>query len=485
MSTDSNTQVRRAPSRVIVIMAAVSATFMAGMDTTIVNLAIPVLRNGFHADIAVIQWVITAYSLAMAICTPLAAFLANRFGLRRPFVAAVALFTVGSLLCALSPSLGLLVASRVLQGVGGAALLSLSMMVALGAFPPEQRGRAMAWFGIPSMIAPALGPVVAGYLMTVGSWRLVFLINLPVGIAGIALALIALRRPATGVAEKTRFDLLGFVLVGLGSAGVSYGVSESASSHPDSAMFVSLLVAGGVSLLLFVVSTFVRLGRRGDALVDLRLFRYRSFWAGAVALIVIVFAMFGPLFLVPVYLQSVRRLDVLHTGFIMTFNAVAAMIGAFIGGRVVDRFGGRPVVIPGLAIFALDTVLFSMLTTTTPFAVVAALLFLRGIGTGLTTQPLLAASLRDVPNGPSLAHVSTLTSMLRNLVGGTGVAAIASFVQVRAHAAAAHMDAASALTHAIDSGFTLCFIVLLIALAIVIAVLPGRRAEPKRQIRAA
>lgn len=484
-----NAQARRP----MIVATAVAATFMAGMDSTIVNLAVPVLKSAYHADIALVQWVVTAYSLAMAVFTPLAAFLANRFGRKRPFVVAVGLFTAGSLLCALSTSLGMLIAARVLQAIGGSALLALAMMIALSAFPSGQRGRAMAWFGVPSMIAPAAGPVVGGYLMSIATWRAAFLINVPIGLAGIVMAASFLKDSEEQPAHDASFDVVGFLLIGAASAGVTLGVSESAIAGWGSALTQGSLASGVAFLGAFIFRSLGRLRRGGETIVDLHLFRHRSFWSGALALAVVIFAMFGPLLLVPLYLLSVRDVGVFHAGLIMSWNALAAMVAAFIGGRLVDRFGGRAVVLPGITVFALDALLFTGLSLHTPLSVVAMLLFLRGIGSGLTTQPLVAASLREVTGPSETAHASTLFGVLRNLVGGAGVAVLVTFVQVRArtyaaalshHGLAAALLARMSLMRAVDDAFWLSFFLLCSAAVIVLVVLPKRaRGNPADDAR--
>jgi len=473
--------------KIAVVATAVSGAFMAGMDTTVVNLGVPVLKGAFGAELNSIQWVITAYSLTMAAFTPLSAYLAKRFGLRRPFTAALGLFTLGSAFCSLSSTLGMLIAARVLQAIGGSALLATGMMIALAAFPQDQRGRALAWYGIPSMIAPALGPILGGYLIGALGWRSLFLINLPIGLAGMAMALASLRDTSAGGDPGSAFDLFGFLLIALASAGITFAVSQSASLGWLRLQTGALLIVSVALLGCFVLYELARTRKRKEPLLDLRLFRHPSFWSGGTALIVVVFAMFGPLFLVPVYLQSARDMGVFQAGLIMTWNAAASMIAAFAGGRLVDRFGGRMVVIPGLIAFAIDTFLFSFLGPHTSFILVAALLFLRGIGSGLTTQPLVAASLHDLQEAAEVVHASTLTGVLRNLVGGAGVAVIASFVQSRAARLSAGGGAGGhrllpteALTAAIDASFLLCLALLILALIVVVAVLPKREARPPR-----
>ena len=383
----------------------------------------------------------------------------------------------------------MLIVARVPQAIGGSALLALGMMIALSAFPADRRGKAMAWFGVPSMIAPAAGPIVGGYLMSIASWHAAFLINVPIGVVGIMMAVAFLRHSRTQSADTTTFDIVGFLLIGAASAGVTLGVSESAIVGRGSLLTQGCLVLGALLMVGFIFWNLISSRDGIETIVDLRLFRHRSFWSGAIALSVIIFAMFGPLLLVPLYLQSTRGVGVFQAGLIMTWNALASVVPAFIGGRLVDRFGGRAVVLPGIAIFATDTLLFTGLSLSTPLSVVAALLFLRGIGSGLTTQPLIAASLREVTKGAETAHASTLTGVLRNLVGGTGVAVLATYVQVRAgvyatvlshHGFAQALVATTSLTHAIDDAFWPSFVLLCVAGVIILLILPGKESSEQR-----
>src|SRR5579859_1092144 len=214
----ANTQARRQGGRLeykwIVAMVTIIAVFMSILDQTIVNIAVPRLQSAFGADLHSVQWVLTAYILTLGIITPTAAFFSERFGIKRFYMASLAAFTVGSALCGLAWNLPVLIFFRILQGIGGAALFPLSITLLFREFPPQERGTAMGTFGIPALIAPALGPTLGGYLVTYAGWQAIFYINVPVGIMGVILAGLFLREAP--IEANTRFDVIGFIFAAIG-----------------------------------------------------------------------------------------------------------------------------------------------------------------------------------------------------------------------------------------------------------------------------
>src|SRR6266853_5295050 len=195
----------------IVAMVVIIGVFMAILDSTIVNIAIPRLQTAFGADIHSVQWVLTAYILAQGVATPAAAFFADTLGIKRFYIISLTAFTLGSALCGLAWSLPILITFRILQGLGGAALFPLSITLLFREFPPQERGTAMGIFGVPALLAPALGPTLGGYLVTYAGWQLIFYINVPIGILAIFLSIFLLReyRPE----GQRSFDFVGFIFV--------------------------------------------------------------------------------------------------------------------------------------------------------------------------------------------------------------------------------------------------------------------------------
>jgi EmrB/QacA subfamily drug resistance transporter len=284
----------------IVAMVVIIGVFMAILDSTIVNIAIPRLQSVFGADLHSVQWVLTAYILAQGVATPAAAFLANRLGIKRFYIMSLAAFTLGSALCGLAWNLPLLITFRVLQAIGGAALFPLSLTLIFREFPPQERGAALGLFGVPALLAPALGPTLGGYLVTYADWPVIFYVNVPIGIAAVILASIFLRE----LRDETRqsFDAVGFIFSTIGLACVLYGLSSASTDGWGSTTVVSTLIVGSLALVIFVVVELVIINSGGYPLLDLRIFTNASFTISTIANVFVVFALFGGLFLLPVYL---------------------------------------------------------------------------------------------------------------------------------------------------------------------------------------
>src|SRR5436309_4935233 len=234
------------------LAAIVLGTFMAILDNTVVNVALPTLERFFKTDLHAIQWVVTGYMLAQAAVIPLSGWLSDRFGAKRLYLISISLFALGSALCALAPSSTMLIAFRVLQGLGGGMLMPIGMSFIYRLSPPERRGLVMGMFGVPILLAPALGPVLSGWLVQYVDWRWIFLINVPIAVVALTLGLRAL--PNLGAQRAVgALDTLGALLAPLGFAAVSYGISESTTAGWTGTQTLAGLAVGAVALIAFAV----------------------------------------------------------------------------------------------------------------------------------------------------------------------------------------------------------------------------------------
>ncbi len=412
----------------IVAMVVIIGVFMAILDSTIVNIAIPRLQSVFGADLHSVQWVLTAYILAQGVATPAAAFLANRLGIKRFYIMSLAAFTLGSALCGLAWNLPLLITFRVLQAIGGAALFPLSLTLIFREFPPQERGTALGLFGVPALLAPALGPTLGGYLVTYADWPVIFYVNVPIGIAAVILASIFLRE----LRDETRqsFDAVGFIFSTIGLACVLYGLSSASSDGWGSTTVVSTLIVGSLALVIFVVVELVIINSGGYPLLDLRIFTNASFTISTIANVFVVFALFGGLFLLPVYLQILRGQSAFQAGLLLLPQALASMVSVVVGGRLVDRFGVRVVVIPGLLILAVASWQLSFITADSPYWWLQTMIILRGLALGLVGQPLILSALSEI-RPQKLTQASSLSTVVRAVSSSLGVAVLATLVQVQ------------------------------------------------------
>src|SRR3989454_2274196 len=420
----------------IVAIVVILGAFMSVLDQTVVNIAIPSLQNAFGADIHSVQWVVTAYLLTQGAMTPTAPYLANNFGIKRSYILSLIAFTLGSLLCGLSWSLPLLILFRVLQGLGGAILLPLSFTMIFREFPPEERGLALGTLGVPTLLAPALGPILGGYLVTFVSWRVIFFINIPIGIVAMILAALFLREARAE--ERSRFDLPGFITAAYGLAALLYAFSESTTNGWGSAKVLGFLLSGALSLIAFIAIEITRANRGVQPLLDLRLFANRSFAAGNIGLVFVIFGLFGSFFLLPIYLQVLRGQSAFQAGLILLPQALASMVSVIVGGRLVDRIGVRAVMIPGLLILAFATWQLTFLTTSSPYSWIQLIFILRGLALGLTIQPLTVAMMAEV-RPRQLAQASSLNTVGRAVSSSLGIAVIATLVQTQTQVHFGHL----------------------------------------------
>ncbi|HYU74845.1 MAG TPA: MDR family MFS transporter [Ktedonobacteraceae bacterium] len=412
----------------IVATVVILGVFMSILDQTIVNIAIPRLQTAFGADIHSVQWVLTAYILTQGVVTPTAAYFSDTFGIKRFYIFCLAAFIISSALCGIAWSLPVLILFRILQGAGGAALFPLSITLLFREFPPHERGAAMGFFGVPALLAPALGPTLGGYIVTYAGWPLIFYINVPVGIVAIILATVLLReyRPE----GRTRFDFIGFFFAAIGLATMLYALSSASTDGWTSGTVLGFLLVGLIFLSLFVTAEIIIANRGGQPLLDLRLFANGPFRTSIIASVFVIFCLFSGLFIFTIYLQTIRGLSAFQAGLILLPQALASMVSVIVGGRLVDRIGVRAVMIPGLLILALATWQLTLVTTYSPYWWIQVMFILRGLALGLTIQPLTVAMMAEV-RPQQLAQASSLNTVGRAVSSSLGIAIIATLVQTQ------------------------------------------------------
>jgi DHA2 family multidrug resistance protein len=400
------------------------------IDVTVVNVALATLGAAFGVGVATVQWAITGYALASGIATPMAAFLENRFTMKRVWVLALSVFTVSSVVCGLAPAFWVLIVGRVLQGFSGGMMLPMAVSTLFQAFPAEERGQALGFFAIPIVAGPALGPTLGGYIITNWDWRLVFFINLPVGIAAVLLAVVFLRpgQPKLG----QRFDTVGAILSTLAFGATLYGLSRVGEDGWGSFTVQSLVGFGLFCLIAFVGYEVFQ----DEPLLDVRLFAIPQFLVSNVVGWVSTIALFGAEFMLPLYLQNLRGLSAVDTGLLLLPQGLSVAVAGPIAGRLVDRIGARFIVMFGFVLLAVNTWQLSHITLTTSFGELRWLLVVRGLGLGCTMQPTQLTALGAVP-ARLRTNASSLNNALRNTVQSFGIATLATVVQTHtaAHAA--------------------------------------------------
>jgi DHA2 family multidrug resistance protein len=405
-----------------VLGVVVFGIFMVILDTTVVNVAFPTMRDQFHASLAASQWIVSLYMLALGITTPMAGLLSDRFGMKRMYLAGLALFVVGSLGSGLAPSLSVLVATRAVQGVGGGIALPLGTAMLFAAFPPSEQGFALGLYGVALLLAPALGPLLGGYLVDQNLWRWIFFINIPIGIIGVALGSFLLRESTRET--DTGVDVAGIVTSVIGYGAMLYAASVASNIGWASIGVVAPFVVGAVGLALLVT---IELRRRRDPLLDFHLFGNWTFLNASLVGWVTVMALFGAEFLMPIYLQMLRGRTAFSTGLILLPLAITAGITTPIAGRLYDKIGPRPLVVFGFVVLCVNTWQLSELTGTTSIAWVLFLMALRGLALGSTVQSTYATALGTVAR-QRVARGSSLINSTRFVVQSIAIAVFATVV---------------------------------------------------------
>lgn len=420
----------------IVAMVVIFGIFMSILDSTIVNIAIPRLQTAFGSSLNDVQWVLTGYTLAQGVATPLTAFISDRIGTKRFYMLSLIGFIVGSACCGFAWSLPILIVFRVFQGASGAFLTPLAMTLLYREFPPNERGTAMGALGIPILLAPALGPTLGGYIVTFAGWQLIFFINLPIGIVGLLMAFFFLHE--SPINPRIDFDLLGFITVALGLGLLLYGLSDASTDGWSSSTVLGCLGGGALLLVMFIMVELGRIRREEQPLLDIRVFSSRPFSSSMIASTLVIFALYGGLFLVPVYLQSLRGYSAFQAGLVLLPQAFASMLAVLIGGRLVDKIGVRAVVIPGLVITAISLWRLTFLNLYIPTSSFQLILILRGFGIGLCMQPLMVSAVAETPVR-RMAQASAVSTTIRFVGSSLAVAIIATLVQSQTKLHYAHL----------------------------------------------
>lgn len=409
------------------LIAIIVGMFMVILDGTAMNVAMPGLMADFQSSMSLVQWTITGYALAQAAVIPLAGWMSDRFGAKQIYLISIIMFTIGSALCALASTAEQLIAFRVLQGLGGGMVAPIAMAFIFRISPPGKQGAVMGMIGIPMLLAPALGPVVAGWLVDYVSWHWIFIINLPIGVAAVIVGLRTL--PNIERKRVPALDFLGIIFAPLAFAMLAYGVSSAgggeggAGSGWTSPAALTGMIVGGTALIIFII---VELSRK-EPLLELRVFKSSDFTRGIILQWIVQIALFGTLFLVPVFLQIAKNYSAFDTGLIMLPQALAAGIFMPVGGKMFDRFGARPVVIAGLAIVTVAGLMLSQISADTTLLTLMIPLAMLGAGMGLSMMPLNTHIMQSAPR-ELVSRVTSLTAAAQQVMTSFAIAGLSTIL---------------------------------------------------------
>jgi len=402
----------------LIAVSVLFATFMEVLDTTVVNVSLPHIAGSLSASIDEATWALTSYLVANAIILPMTGWLASRFGRKNLLMLSVVGFTSSSFLCGIAPTLGTLILFRILQGATGGCLQPLSQAVLLEAFPPKDRGKAMGFWGLGIVVAPILGPVLGGWLTDNYSWRWVFYINLPVGIASIVMTKLFIFDPPYLRQEKRGIDYwgIGMLAVGIGALQILLDKGQEEdwfSSH----WMTALAIISVICLVALVIHELTT----DDPVVDLRVFKLRSYAVGVFLMTTLGFVLYGSMVLLPIMLQTLLAYPPLQAGIAMAPRGVGSFFMMPLTGLMTGRFDARKLLTAGLLIGGLTLIWLSWLNLQAGYWDIFWPQLIQGVGMSLVFVPLTTVSMDPVPR-ERMGNATSLFNLMRNIGGSVGIA---------------------------------------------------------------
>lgn len=400
--------------------------FVAILNETLLNVALPSIMNEFEVGPTSVQWLTNGYMLVNGILIPASAFLIQRFTNRKLFLTAMTLFTLGTLLAAVSPTFSILLTARLIQASGSAVMMPLLMNVMLTAFPIEKRGTAMGTFGLVMIVAPAIGPTLSGWIVEHFDWRTLFYIVLPISIISLLIGVFKLKNitPQRGI----KLDVISIILSSFGFGGLLYGFSSAGDAemgwgHP--AVYITIIVG-----VISVIALILRQLRMEDPMLEFRIFRYPMFALSSAISVVLAMALFSGMILIPLYVQTVRGFTPFEAGLLMLPGALVMGIMSPITGRLFDKFGARTLTLVGLTITGVTTYLFTQLDMEITLTSLMVIFAARSFGMSMVMMPVMTNGLNQLPMHQN-PHGTAMNNTLQQVSGAIGSALLITVMNSR------------------------------------------------------
>ncbi|NGP17464.1 MDR family MFS transporter [Devosia aurantiaca] len=440
-----------ARNRLVIAILLVS-TFVVFLNETIMSVAIPHLMNDLGVTAGAAQWLTTAFLLTMAVVIPITGFLLQRINTRPIFMLAMSVFALGTLICALAPGIELLIAGRVVQAVGTAIMMPLLMTTVMTLVPPEGRGKMMGNISIVMSVAPAIGPTIGGFILGHFDWRFMFYFTLPIAIGALILGATRIRNVTTP--RYAPLDVLSVILSALAFGGIVYGLSSlgEGANHPSPIPSWAPIAIGLVAMAVFIWRQ-MRLAQQNKALLDLRTLQHTNYSIAVLTMAIAMVALLGSSILLPIYTQNVLGLDTLQTGMMLLPGGLLMGLMGPVVGRLYDRVGPRPLLVPGVALVSAVMWALTLVGTTTPIWAVVVGHMTLSFGLALTFTPLFTSALGSVPM-PLYSHGSAILGSVQQVAGAAGIALFVAVMSLTTAAQAAEgLSGVEALAAGIRAGF--------------------------------
>jgi len=404
----------------IIAIAVMLSTFMEVLDTTVVNVSLPHIAGNLSASVDEATWTLTSYLVSNAIILPLTGWLSNYFGRKRMLMMSVIGFTTASFFCGLAPNLSFLIFFRVIQGACGGGLQPISQAILLESFPSEDRGKAMGFWGLGIVVAPMLGPVLGGWLTDSFSWRWVFYINVPIGIASVIMTRLFVFDPSYIRRKSARIDYWGIGMLALGIASLQIVLDKGQEKDWFGTHWITVMtIIAAVALTAFIIYEL----RTHDPVVDLRVFKNVTYSTGVFLMAVLGVGLYGSLVLIPLVLQTVLGYPALQAGFAMAPRGFGSFIAMPLVGILIAKLDPRKMLVVGIVVSAYTLIALSRLNVNAGFWQFCWPQFFMGIALGMLFVPLTTVSMDPIPN-ESMGNATSLFNLVRNLGGSIGISAV-------------------------------------------------------------
>ena len=452
-----------------VLVTLMIGTSMAAIDSSIVNVSLPVIQRQFKVGVDDVTLVVTSYMITFLLFIPLTNWLKNRFGYYRLYMGSIIVFTIGSLLCSLSPSLPLLVASRVIQAIGGGAITPTSLGILSESYPPEERGSAIGWWGIGNVMGPALGPTLGGVLTQYLGWESIFYVNVPIGFLAIILNTRYLGFLRKQPVNDSPFDIKGYLLFASFILLLQCTLTTTSSRYG----FTSWQFVGGIILTLLFFWLFLRSSKRKNALLDLSVFRIAGFNRTFIIVAIRSLALFGGMFFLPFLLQGLLGYTEIQSALLILPNALVMLVTRPLAGKLADKGMIRNISLIGICLLSASFFLFARVNTGAAIWFIVLAMIVRGLGISFLIAPVSTAMLNAVAKSQT-ATATSLNSLMLQLGGSIGIAISSSIHSyIYDHYTAKEYPEALAEHFALQDGF------LFTAVLILVAIIPAMKLPQK------
>ncbi len=406
----------KAPFALVIVVILIGG-FMSMLDSSIVNVALPQMMSTFGVGSEKIGWVLTIYMLVLGVVVPSSGWLGDYFGLKNLYLISLAIFTIGSACCSLAWDVPSLSVARGIQALGGGMIMPLTMSMIYKITPREKIGKTMAGYGMVFVVAPAIGPTVGGYLVEFINWRWIFTINLPIGLIGILLAILFI--PAMKGEKPGKFDFGGALFSAVSLFSILLVLSEGSGWGWTSLRSILLIYTSIVFMGLFIWWEL----KNPEPLLDLRIFKNKNYAFGNIALVLITLGMYGVLFYIPIFLQSVRGMGALEAGLLMLPPALVSAVAMPVSGALYDRYGPKVPATVGVILLAFSTFMFSKIDLSSSISFIIFWNCIRSIGMGLIMMPAQVAMMSEIRQ-QQVGRASAMNNIITRVAGSFGIAVL-------------------------------------------------------------